>query len=62
MSVEILRTSAEWQLLETELVLLDPDGWDRKNFQYSFYEEQITNAEFQRRLSYSTVIHNRSGE
>ena len=36
--------------------ILDPDGWDRNNFQYSWYEELITFEEFDRRASASTCI------
>ena len=39
----------------TSFVILDPDGWDRKNFQYSFYEELITLDEFFNRRINSTV-------
>jgi len=35
--------------------VLDPDGWDRKNFAAS-WNEHITRAEFERRLLNSTVI------
>ena len=52
------KTSAEWEELvpkKYNLTILDPDGWDRKNFQYSFYEELITKEEFKRRVSSSTV-------
>ena len=49
-----LKTSAEWQSLCTILVM-DPDGWDRKNFDYSWYEEKITRSEWGKRMVYSTV-------
>ena len=51
------RTSEEWQKL-CEVEVLDPDGWDRMNFQYSWYEELITREEFERRLGSSTVQFN----
>ena len=35
--------------------ILDPDGWDRENFQYSFYEEYITEGEFMERADRSTT-------
>ena len=45
-------TSQEWQELHPDIVVMDPDGWDRKNYQFSWYEEQITEGEyFIRRLS-----------
>lgn len=50
-----LKTSAEWQRLNPDVVVYDPDGWDRKNYQYSWYEELITLDEYNKRLIYSTV-------
>lgn len=53
------RTSAEWyENLRKfyDITILDPDGWDRKNYEYSFNEELITSEEFDRRLMASTVI------
>lgn len=49
----IKKTSAEWTQL-FDCVILDFDGWDRKNFDHSFYEEKITQEEFQKRLLLST--------
>jgi hypothetical protein len=49
-----LKTSSEW-IKTVGYEVIDPDGWDRKNLQYSFYEELITYDEFQRRLVQSTV-------
>lgn len=54
---ELLKTSDEWYKLvplEYNLLILDPDGWDRKNYQYSFNEELITESEFKSRVSNST--------
>jgi hypothetical protein len=57
-SIELLdiikKPSSEW-IKEVGYEVLDPDGWDRSNFQYSWYEENITHQEFQRRLMISTV-------
>ena len=50
----ILKTSDEW-LKNTNHTILDPDGWDRTNYQYSFYEELITESEFYSRLYRSTL-------
>ena len=36
----------------------DPDGWDRSNFQFSWFEELITKEEFMRRTMFSTCLHN----
>jgi hypothetical protein len=58
---EDLKTSQEWEQLvpsEFKLIIMDPDGWDRKNFQYSFYEEKITKVEFINRLASSTIMGN----
>ena len=54
MTKEIKKTSEEW-IKEVGYEVLDPDGWDRKNFYYSWNKEKITMAEFQRRLALSTV-------
>lgn len=53
---EILKTSSEWAeecLLPGEEIL-DPDGWDRQNYQVSFYNEEINESEFHKRLAQST--------
>jgi hypothetical protein len=50
----ILYTSEQW-LAEVDIKVIDPDGWDRKNFQFSFYEEKIPKSEFNRRLAMSTI-------
>lgn len=50
----ITKTSAEWNKKDGVLVL-NPDGWKRDNFQYSWYEELITQQEYLRRLSLSTI-------
>lgn len=52
------KTSKEWYDLvpkEFKLFILDPDGWDRSNFGYSFNEELITENEFKKRIMYSTI-------
>ena len=51
------KTSKEWSKkfkIRLGHEILDPDGWDRKNFDYSFYEEKITREEFNKRMMYST--------
>lgn len=50
-----LRTSEKWLPTLTNTKILDPDGWDRSNYQFSFYEERITMTEFMRRVCMSTV-------
>ena len=56
MSVE--KTSQQWydELRKTEnITIMDPDGWDRTSYKYSFTEELITKEKFNERLSRSTV-------
>jgi len=48
------KVSSEW-IKEYACKILDPDGWDRKNFDYSFNKEKITRREFERRLIGSTI-------
>ena len=55
--MEDLKTSKEWQELYPEPRVLDPDGWDRQNFQYSWYEEKITLEEYNKRLITSTCMY-----
>lgn len=50
-----LKTSEQWYW-DYPIQIIDPDGWDRKNFEYSWYEELITFAEFDRRAMNSTCI------
>ena len=54
----MIKTSQQWhddlQKLYPEFMVMDPDGWDRRNYQYSWHEELITNEEFEKRVSYST--------
>ncbi len=56
------KTSEEWYDLyyKNNVVILDPDGWDRspRNWDYSWNKELITRAEFERRLCSSTCIWN----
>lgn len=48
------KTSSQWQKQYPYPMVLDPDGWDRKKFKYSWFEELITYEEYQKRLSKST--------
>ncbi len=50
------KTSKEWQEENPETLVYDPDGWDRVNFEYSWYEELITKEEYDRRVSLSTIL------
>lgn len=57
---EIKRSSNQWlAMLQKEkpnFQILDPDGWDRLNYQFSFNEEKISKEEFNGRLMTSTII------
>ena len=56
--IKTLKTSWEWkQYLQNLCWITDPDGWDRKNWEFSFFQEMITEEEFHRRLALSTVHH-----
>jgi hypothetical protein len=48
------KPSSEW-IKEVGYEIIDPDGWDRFDFDYSFNIEKITQEEFMRRLMLSTV-------
>ncbi len=50
-----LKTSEEWNVLE-DYVVLNPDGWDRQNFRYSWFEEIISLEEFNKRIHASTIF------
>jgi hypothetical protein len=55
-----LKTSADWNSIwESEFpgsFVMDPDGWDRSNWQYSWHEELITYEEFLNRVCRSTTM------
>lgn len=51
---EVKKPSSEW-IKSVGYEVIDPDGWDRSNFQYSWYEEEITFGEFNNRLLSSTI-------
>lgn len=52
-----MKTSQEWQKLVKEVAVLDPDGWDRSNYEYSWEQEEITIQEFFKRVAESTCIY-----
>ena len=63
--METVKTSEDWYPIYREdyrtnrnqdIVIYDPDGWDRKNYQFSWHEELITYTEFEKRAFHSTVI------
>lgn len=56
-----VHNSKFWASLPEVLACLevyDPDGWDRKNFHFSWQEEKITYDEFLRRAMHSTCKFN----
>lgn len=57
--MEIKKTSKEWQEENIKTIVLDPDGWDRKNYQYSWFEEQIALDEYNSRVFQSTCMFNK---
>lgn len=50
------RTSEEWQRQFPDMVVYDPDGWDRTNYQYSWHQELITLTEYNSRMMQSTCM------
>lgn len=57
------KTSKEWYELvpkKFNLKILDPDGWNRSNFDISFNKELITKDQFIKRLMSSTIKCDRS--
>ena len=52
----VKKTSQKWQADNIETIVLDPDGWDRQNYQYSWFEEEITLEEYNSRVFKSTCI------
>lgn len=58
MATPLTMTSDQWlqQPQYARYTILDPDGWDRRNYQFSFYQELITEDEFGMRLANSTCL------
>lgn len=52
------QTSAQWAK-EVNFTVIDPDGWDRKDFDNSWNVELITLAEFNKRAGNSTCMFHR---
>lgn len=52
---EIKNTSEIWQALRPHTFIKSPDGWPEENFEYSWYTELITEKEYFKRLSSSTI-------
>ena len=49
------KNSHEWKATRQDLVIMDPDGWDRSNYEASM-AELITEEEFDDRVSHSTCM------
>lgn len=52
----VKKSSEEWAkelAAKCEIIVMDPDGWDRKNFVHS-WAERITKEEFVKRVTVST--------
>ena len=53
----LLKSSCEWmKLYKDNFIISDPDGWDRKNYDYSWNIEKIPLEEFKSRVMRSTII------
>lgn len=50
------KTSKDWKNeLYPTVTILDPDGWDRTNLEWSYNEELVTQDEFKKRFMRSTI-------
>ena len=57
--VSEVKTSDQWNKEDDSgVIIMDPDGWDRSNYEYSYYEELITEEEYYRRKMFSTCLFN----
>lgn len=50
------KTSDVWQKEFPHIKILDPDGWDRTNYQFSWFEERISYDEYMKRMMTSTCM------
>ena len=48
------KTSFDWNK-EDNIIIINPDGWDRNNYEYSFSQELITKDEYDSRVLDSTI-------
>lgn len=56
---EVLMTSDFHSLYDKDRVVLDPDGWDRKDYDWSYYGELISSETYHIRVMMSTVMVNK---
>lgn len=57
-----MHTSEEWQQIYPSPKVLDPDGWNRKDFSYSWYQELIDEKEYHLRVIQSTCMWDVNGQ
>lgn len=60
----VRKTSDAWHReihADGDVVIIDPDGWDRRNFEVSYYQEEITLEEFNSRIQQSTLCYKLNG-
>ena len=53
------KTSDKWNskyIKKYKMIIYDPDGWDRNNFDYSWFKEKITWEEFEKRALISSQV------
>lgn len=55
--VNNLKTSSEWQRIFPDIIVFDPDGWDRTHYDYSWNIEKISREEYERRRMKSTCCY-----
>tara|TARA_R110000782_G_scaffold29041_3_gene72511 strand:+ start:189 stop:551 length:363 start_codon:yes stop_codon:yes gene_type:complete len=55
---EELKTSEEWGNMFERFTIIKPDGWDRKNFEFSWFKELITERQYVSRLTQSITSYN----
>lgn len=59
MKRELVKTGKQWKdELYPQIKILDFDGFNRYNLNYSYEQELITEDEFQRRIGLCTIIVN----
>lgn len=52
-----LKTGNEWKnVLYPRITILDLDGFDRENLEFSYYEEKITKEEFLEKFMECTIV------
>jgi hypothetical protein len=50
------QTSEEWKNEIYTKLFIEPTGWDQENYKHSWYEEEITLEEFEKRLSFCSIF------